>query len=654
MLTIPLNIGYIASYAQKLFQDEVEIMLFKDPRKLLHASKIEPPDVLGLSCYYWNWHLDVLIAGLVKKINPKCVTVIGGPQIDTDSVEQLDLYLSFKGALDFMVLNEGELGFCALLKRLLGDGRDKLFTEAVDGCTFVVNEDTLVEGKNIGLSLDLETLPSPFTSEILDDFLTHEFMPMIQGSRMCPYSCSYCCSGKLKGKIRKFPDEVVEADIEYISKKYRNFPHRILYICDENFGINKRDSKIAEYLVQTRQEFGYPQQTYCYFDKRMTDTVKRSALLFGDMNSGGLQLAFQSFNSDALKAVKRRNMSDLEIKEAVRWAHSNGLKTSSELIFGLPFETKESFLDALEFIMQLKIDTVAAHNLFLLKGIELNRKPERKNFGLSTKFRPSFASAYDLIENKFVCETEEVVISSKHFSFDDFMDIRKISMMFYVINMLEYYKNVFIFLIDQQQEVIPIFDSMMNPSHEHIGIAGYYRFVNEFVDEANAELFDSHEDAFSHLKEKYVKNGCRVAAPTRLNVFYAARLIYEEAWFKQVVVQHVDRVALSDRASSIAKDLIAISENEWVNIKHPEINKKISISGDTLDYLNIPKPSSDASRFLYHMSLSEQQLKIIESYNHQYLSDDSSYYINILDYIHPRKHLRYECIKVESIPVYNQ
>lgn len=649
MLTIPLNVGYIASYAQKLFANEIEVSLFKDPRELLEAARTAPPDILGLSCYYWNWHLDVLLAGTIKKLNPDCVTVIGGPQVDMDLDEQLDLYKSFKGALDFMVVNEGELGFAELLKRILGKNKKELFQEPVDGCTFFVEDDKVVLGKNIGLSLDLETLPSPFTQGLLDKFLTEKYMPMIQGSRMCPYSCAYCCSGKLKGKIRIFPDEIVEADIEYISRKYRDYPHRILYITDENFGINKRDSNIAEYLVHASEKFGYPQQTYCYFDKRLTDTIKKSALAFGDMNSGGLQLAFQSFNTDALKAVKRRNMTDEQIVEAVGWAHSNGLKTSSELIFGLPYETKETFLEALEFIMKLKIDTIAAHNLFLLKGIELNRKSEREKFGLSTKFRPSFGSAYDCIEDEFVCETEEVVISSNHFSFKDFMDIRKISLVFYVINMLEYYKQVFNFLIDRGHKVIPIFDSIMNPSWENQGMDGYRNFVNDFVSDANSELFDTHQDALLHLQEKYNENNNQVAAPARLNVFYAARLIYIEKWFEDLIEQQLAKLDLSPDDVRILEDLVEISEKEWVDIKHPEVSREIHISGHTLDYLKIPKPEPDDLSYVYKMNLSEQQQKIIESYNQQYLSEDDSYYYNILDYIHPRKHLRYECIEVQAL-----
>ena len=39
-------------------------------------------DVLALSCYEWNWDFQIDLALAVKKKNPKCIIVLGGPQPD--------------------------------------------------------------------------------------------------------------------------------------------------------------------------------------------------------------------------------------------------------------------------------------------------------------------------------------------------------------------------------------------------------------------------------------------------------------------------------------------------------------------------------------------------------------------------------------------
>ena len=50
----PLNIGYIASYAQKQFGKQIKITLFKYIKKLESALESNPPDIIGFSNYAWN------------------------------------------------------------------------------------------------------------------------------------------------------------------------------------------------------------------------------------------------------------------------------------------------------------------------------------------------------------------------------------------------------------------------------------------------------------------------------------------------------------------------------------------------------------------------------------------------------------------------
>ena len=66
--TIPINVGYIASYLDKNLKDQIE-QLFKYPNELLKELKDNPPDILGLSNYSWNSNLSEMFAR-IEKINP--------------------------------------------------------------------------------------------------------------------------------------------------------------------------------------------------------------------------------------------------------------------------------------------------------------------------------------------------------------------------------------------------------------------------------------------------------------------------------------------------------------------------------------------------------------------------------------------------------
>ena len=158
---MPLNIGYIASFTKKVFGKECDISLFKDPEKLLEAARLKPPDILGLSSYFWNLNLGVYIAKKIKTLNKDVVVAIGGPNVDIDAEEQLKLYKIFDGNLDCFVVNEGEVGFANIVGRRIGQGSEKFFTSPIDGCTFYRDNDFPVVGKDIGLTTDLAMIPSP-------------------------------------------------------------------------------------------------------------------------------------------------------------------------------------------------------------------------------------------------------------------------------------------------------------------------------------------------------------------------------------------------------------------------------------------------------------------------------------------------------------
>ena len=64
--TIPINIGFIASYIKKTYGDKVDITLFKYPDDIIKEIKSNPPDVIGLSNYSWNSNLSEFLASLAK------------------------------------------------------------------------------------------------------------------------------------------------------------------------------------------------------------------------------------------------------------------------------------------------------------------------------------------------------------------------------------------------------------------------------------------------------------------------------------------------------------------------------------------------------------------------------------------------------------
>jgi len=620
-ISIPLNIGYIASYTMKLFSQECDIHLFKNPDKLKQAILANPPDILGLSCYYWNKYLNANIAINCKAISKNTVVILGGAEIDRNKQIQNKLFSEFKNSADILIVDEGESAFADIVKTAITLGMDNLLNNVAD-----INE---------GVPIDLKSIPSPFLSGILDRFLTAECLPIIQTSRMCAYNCTFCCAGRQKGKIRAFPLSVVEDEINYIAQKYKNFHNAYLYITDVNFGtLRDRDYNVATYIDNANKKYGYPGHIRCYYDKKLTVALKKIMLLLSKTNTSELVIPFQSLNKKSLEAINRINIKEEDFKEYIDWGRKMGFNTTTEIIFGFPFETKKSFIDSIEYLIQNKLNDIGVHNLFLLNGMELNRKAEREKFGLVTKFRPTYSTAYGEYNNTFVCEAEEIVVSSPDFSFDDFIDVRKISFMVYLVYVFGYYKKVFDYLTSIGIKIVPLLDNIVSST-----------YFDDFEREIRNELFDSYEEMYEYLKSRFRANNNKIIGGTRLNPLFAAKLIYTEKWFKEMITGIINSCVDDDTKQETLADLILISDNEWIDIRKPR-EKRINIGKEALKILGIRSQMSNY-KFPLTLSLSQQQFDEIETYNKHYKYNGFSYYYNVFDVIRTRKYLRYQKLYVK-------
>ena len=81
----------------------------------IESLAANPPDVLGLSCYTWNWNLQLEIGRAAKRANPDCLVVAGGPHPDYKNPGFFDDY----PFIDCIVVKDGEVPFTQILDGVL-------------------------------------------------------------------------------------------------------------------------------------------------------------------------------------------------------------------------------------------------------------------------------------------------------------------------------------------------------------------------------------------------------------------------------------------------------------------------------------------------------------------------------------------------------
>ena len=580
----PLSIGMIAQYAIQEFGDDIKVSLFKDAKKFLDQAVQNPPDVVGLSVYYWGKAQTQYVTKRLRKLfGPDLVIVLGGPSIDSDEREQHKFLSSAFPEADALVENEGEIGFSNIVRQILGMEHKTLFTKPIDGVIFL-DGDQVVRGLPVGLALDLSTLGSPYLSGLMDEFMGSDYQPLIQTSRFCPYTCAFCVSGKNQGKLRGFPIEQIKEELKYVSKKYADRPNHTMYLADENFGILKRDVEIAEWIKKCSKDIGFPKNVYFYNDKRFTDTSRSVIEILGEINQFGLVLALQTENPDALKAINRRNVTEEEIESAITWASGHEIATTTELIFGLPNETRDYFVDLLDRSVNRGFDSILCHNLFLMDGIELNRKNFREKYGIKTKYR-LLGTNYGASDGTFFAEHEEVVVESNSFSYEDFLEVRGLNFLFYTVFSLNFQKWFFQFIRHNGISLPDIFSSFLNPDRNIDWPERYLQFLDDYKEIVETELFDTREELVANAEEIFVANGNEVGDPVRVNTNFGARLIYQESdWVNFVLLSHLDGIdpGLSSKNREIANLMIKLAIRERVDLRGTDTKEPLEISYDVI------------------------------------------------------------------------
>ena len=502
----PLNVAYIATYVLNKYKEFVNITLFKHIDELEKAVVESPPDILGLSNYCWNERIGYEIFKIAKKANPDILTVFGGPNFPIDIPSQEE-YMNSHPEIMFYVPIEGEIGFSNIIERALSiNPKEKLinviFKEPIEGCISRKKDSTLQYLNPVTRIKKLDEIPSPYTTGLLDKFFNSELNPMIQTNRGCPFSCSFCVDGNDSVRqVNQFSIERIKEELQYIGNKIAKNKN-LLYISDLNFGMYPKDIEVCDAIANIQQKYGYPKRIVVSTGKnkkeRIIDAIKRL--------NGALRflIAVQSTNSTVLKNIKRDNISVDHMMALAPAIRNENLRTSSEVIVGLPGDSYETNMDTIRDLLKAQADDIGVYTLILLKGSELNTTHERKKWNFKTKFRILSKDFTKLNSGKKILEIEEVVISSNSLLFDDYVKIRIMAFIIMVTNIGIVYDAIFKYLRQKGIDTFELFDKMIKNYNIEEKISSV---IQNYKKATIDELWDSPEEIEKHYQndDEYAK-----------------------------------------------------------------------------------------------------------------------------------------------------
>ena len=494
--SMPLQLGLIASYVLDKMNDIVDIHIFKFLDDLEGAIKVREPFVLGVSNFQWNIELSYNVAQIIKEKYPSVVVVFGGPNYPDSFDEQVSWLRKYKD-VDFYIYKDGEIPFYKLLVKLVSESDLKnVKMDRIPSC-HAIYDNVPYFGEIEERIKDLSLVASPYTTGILDKFFKNKIIPSMQTNRGCPFSCTFCTEGeKYYSKVNKTSLDRKKEEFDYIVSHVDETD--ILRITDSNFGMYKEDEDFCEYIGKVQKKTGYPAYLTCSAGKNNQDRLLRCNKLIG----GAMRLtaSVQSLDGNVLENVKRKNISINDIVGLSDKVSDTDTHSYSEIILALPGDSLKAQENSFSGLMGAGISNITQHQLSMIYGTEMSSADSREKYGLKTMFRPlqrAISKCTFLGKELNVVEIEEVCVSSKTLSFEDYLKSRAL----YLTVGLFYNDRIFgeinallrILKLPTFGWIKLIHDDIDNLNHS------VRELYNSFLNETENELFKDRDKLKSHV-----------------------------------------------------------------------------------------------------------------------------------------------------------
>lgn len=328
--------------------------------EVLGSLYLKDPDVIGFSCYIWNFHFIQELLRELPKVLPETEIWLGGPEVSFDGQEALKKFPMVRG----IMAGEGEQTFKDLLSFYVAKDHPKM--KSGYGNLLEIPGLVLPEGSSLARTpLDFSTVPFPY-----DDL--GEFKNKIiyyESSRGCPFRCSYCLSSI--DKTVRFRDmELVMRELQYFLD--HNVP-QVKFI-DRTFNCSRsRALEIWKYLADHDNGI-----TNFHFEIAAELLGREELELLKIMRPGLLQLEIgvQTTNPETLRKINRPADPE-KIAGIVKEIKSGeNIHVHLDLIAGLPYEGYDSFGRSFDCVYRMTPHQLQLGFLKVLKGTAIWEQAE--------------------------------------------------------------------------------------------------------------------------------------------------------------------------------------------------------------------------------------------------------------------------------------
>ena len=334
------------------------------------------PDLIGISITEDTSRTGLHFADVCKRAAPDIKVMVGGVFCMT----RPDVVIAYK-SVDIVCVAEGEKAVSELVRR----------TERGESILDISNlwikmADGSIKKNEIEEPVKLDDLPYPDLS-LLDDrhlfapFAGHVYkMSYIESQRGCPRRCTYCCNQIFLNNYAKYKSgylrrKSVPRLIDELEHLKRNYGLNFIQFTDDDFLLRPLE-ELRKFSKLYKEKIDLPfwiQAEAWHATDEKVGLVRQAGCISISM---GIETGSERILRDVLKRKTPREVT----LNAFKIMHKHGIRTSGNIIIGLPDETRKDIFDTIELVRECEPCSINSNIFIPYYGTELREYSVQKGY----------------------------------------------------------------------------------------------------------------------------------------------------------------------------------------------------------------------------------------------------------------------------------
>ena len=345
-------------------------------QELANHIKDFRPDVVGISITEDTSRTGLHFADVSKRAAPKVPVIMGGVFCMT----RPDIVIANR-SVDMLCVGEGENAVQSLMERL-----DKKQDISDIPNLWIKGPDGTVKKNEIAPPIELDTLPYPNLSLVDDRHLFAPFaghvykMSYVESQRGCPRRCTYCCNQIFLDTYKKHTGKYLRHKsvprlVDELESLKNSYGLNFIQFTDDDF-LLRSPADLKEFAKLYKKRVALP----FWIQAEAWNATEEKVAAIKDAGCIAISMGVETGSEYILKEVMKRNTPRALTLKAFEIMHKYDIRTSANVIIGVPEETRETIFQTIELIRECAPRSVNSSIFIPYYGTVMREDSVRKGY----------------------------------------------------------------------------------------------------------------------------------------------------------------------------------------------------------------------------------------------------------------------------------